>query len=425
MLKLHFKRSWLLPAVLLSCLIPAGSAVAQDSRNLLEDTKRLLELKAQKVEADVNDSIAEADRLAKSDPSRAAQQLRKTLVNLSDDLSLTARKRDALLQAVRERIEKFETEPTRKPAEKPPEVKTRPKGEEVRRSDESLQRDMDTIRALRSAGRTAEADRRLSELARGNPDNPAIMAAARIAGIKGAVAEGKSIEKERAENFTRVGNDLERTASIPVNDVNFPSDWKDRAGKRTAGPKMSAKEKAIMEALRTTTTIGPDELKKQPFEDVLKWLSKKMNVPVSVDKNILEAAGIAADTPITIEANQVTYRTILRKVLAEVNLTYIIKNETIQIMTPEAAANEMSIRSYSIADLIGFTNIGGGGLLTALQMSQNIQSLMSVITSTVEPQSWEINGQGGKGTISFFAPTMSLVVKQTSELHMVMGSGLK
>src|SRR5438552_463776 len=80
---------------------------AQDKRSeLLEETKRKLDLTAQKLQAEVSDNLAEAEKLAKTNPGKAAQLLRRTLVSVSDDVSMTANKRESLLKSLREQIQK-------------------------------------------------------------------------------------------------------------------------------------------------------------------------------------------------------------------------------------------------------------------------------------------------------------------------------
>ena len=54
-----------------------------------------------------------------------------------------------------------------------------------------------------------------------------------------------------------------------------------------------------------------------------------------------------------------------------------------------------------------------------LQMMQNAATLIALIQTTIEPSSWQVNG--GPGTIFFHAPTLSLVVRQTSEFHLTHG----
>jgi hypothetical protein len=400
---------------------------AQDKKSdLLEETKRQLDLKAQKLDAEVTDSLVDAEKVAKTDPAKAAQSLRRTLIAVSSDLSMTADKRDSLLKTLRDRIQKYDSDADRKVFEKPVEPKSSPKVDDKRRDDDRVKSELDAIRALQKAGRTAEADRGMADLARRYPDNPAVKAWSMVGSRKDQLAEADRIKKDRGEAFGRIGNEIERVVPIPEGGVAFPPDWKDRVAKRSSQPAMTKKEKAILEALQTQISV---EFNKQPISDVIEALSKKMNVTIMLDNAILDALGVAADTPVTVVGRDVSLRTILHKVLGEVGLTYIIEDETIKVVTPEMAKNKLVIRTYSVADLVWVGNTGIGGFLQPglqqLQLAANIQNLIGMIVTTIEPDSWEINGTGGKGTIAFYAPTMSLIVKQSAELHMAMGGAFK
>jgi hypothetical protein len=50
------------------------------------------------------------------------------------------------------------------------------------------------------------------------------------------------------------------------------------------------------------------------------------------------------------------------------------------------------------------------------------QALIDLITRTIEPQSWDENG--GRGTISYFAPVHALVVRNTLHVHEQIGGVL-
>jgi hypothetical protein len=50
------------------------------------------------------------------------------------------------------------------------------------------------------------------------------------------------------------------------------------------------------------------------------------------------------------------------------------------------------------------------------------QQLIDLITTTIEPDSWEVNG--GRGRIMFYAPLNVLVIRQTGEVHHQIGSTL-
>jgi hypothetical protein len=58
---------------------------------------------------------------------------------------------------------------------------------------------------------------------------------------------------------------------------------------------------------------------------------------------------------------------------------------------------------------------------TAAELS-NAQSLIDLITLTIEPDSWAENG--GRGTISYFAPVHALVVRNTLHVHEQIGGVL-
>ena len=75
------------------------------------------------------------------------------------------------------------------------------------------------------------------------------------------------------------------------------------------------------------------------------------------------------------------------------------------------------LAAMSPEELVGLVDFRLGPILTQIQMAQNIRQLIDLIQSTIEPSSWEANGRGGLGTIVFYPATMSLIVKQTAEVH--------
>ncbi len=53
---------------------------------------------------------------------------------------------------------------------------------------------------------------------------------------------------------------------------------------------------------------------------------------------------------------------------------------------------------------------------------QGAAQIIDLIQNSVEPQSWQVNG--GPGTIRFDPLTMSILVKQTAEVHFILAGGL-
>ena len=120
----------------------------------------------------------------------------------------------------------------------------------------------------------------------------------------------------------------------------------------------------------------------------------------------LDAAGVKYDTPITLKVKSVTVRTVLKMVLRDLGLTYVIKDEMIQVTTPDRAKDLMIIKVYSVADLV--------------RNRFEAAMLIDLIETTIEPQSWRANG--GTATIVYNPVTRSIVVKQTAEFHAALGS---
>ena len=84
-----------------------------------------------------------------------------------------------------------------------------------------------------------------------------------------------------------------------------------------------------------------------------------MKQPIILDKATMQDAGIDQSTATTVQpGTTVSARTALKMALANIGLTYVIKDNTIHVVTREKAANMMETRVYYIGDLV--TPLGGG-----------------------------------------------------------------
>jgi hypothetical protein len=283
---------------------------------------------------------------------------------------------------------------------------------------------MTEIRALQRDGRNAEANRLADELARRFPNNPAITAGRTTTGRAEAVADNRFTNQERNRGFLGASRDIERSAAkIVADDIEFPRDWAERIKKRTNGIKMTEKERQIIKALNT---LYPAEFNGLPFQEVINYLEKISGVPIAVDQQALREANVSyAESNVTFNVRKASLRAILHRVLGDLGLTYIVKDETIQVTSIAKAKETLSARAYYVGDLVGFTDLRLGPILTQLQAAALVNQLAVLITQTVEPDSWAVNGKDGLGTIAFDPITMSLVIRQTAEMHFVLGLGLR
>jgi hypothetical protein len=164
------------------------------------------------------------------------------------------------------------------------------------------------------------------------------------------------------------------------------------------------------------------DFKSEPLQNVIDYIQKQIGEPIIIPREILAEVNAAYDTPITIQGDRMSTRSVLKKVLGELNLTYVIKDQVIQVTTRERAKDMMTTRVYPVMDLVTSTNFSMGPVGNQLQMIQNINGIMNLIQTTIDPQSWAPNGPA---TIAFEPGTMSLVIRQSAEIHMMLGVGLR
>jgi hypothetical protein len=237
----------------------------------------------------------------------------------------------------------------------------------------------------------------------------------------GSLADNRLAKLDKDKALLGVGNEIYKSSTPPTMDYTLPADWVEKSKRRSKQVQLTQRERAILRELNTTRSV---EFKGETFQEVINYLSKTTGQTITVPKNVLESAGVTYDTPIKLELKNVTTRSILKKMLAELNLTYIIKDEAIEITTPEIASRTLTTRTYYVGDLVSvFQDRNLPPVYAQAQMVQQINSLAAMIINTYDPDSWQ--ARGGLGSITFDPVTMSFVVRQTAEMHYLMGVGMR
>ena len=109
-----------------------------------------------------------------------------------------------------------------------------------------------------------------------------------------------------------------------------------------------------MEASAKPMTL---DMKDSTLEAVIDYLKDKSGVQIIVPQKVLDEMMITYKTPVSVDLKQVTMRTILKKVLADVGLVYIVKDNVIQVTTPEIASKTLTTRTYYMGDLLTLTDV--------------------------------------------------------------------
>jgi hypothetical protein len=418
-MSLTVSRTRLAVLPLLGCLalLATGTAVAQPREDLLEQTRRLQQVAAQRLEADISGAIKEALSLAKTDRAKALAELQAAMTKLENDTNLKEDRRASLKRSLKLYIQSLEgasVSATRRDSDKIPITIHRADEERKTAEQEAVGRMLSQIGELRKEGRFTEANRLAAELQSRYPNNPAVTAGSRINSTADRVADARGLRLDKDGRWVAALNDVGKSAMPPLSDREFPKNWKELSERRNPS-KMTAKEKAIMTALSTPVTLN---FKDAPFQEVMDWIKTKFDIPVLVDKSALDEVQITYSTPVSIDVKGVALRTVLKKILGEMNLAYVIKDETLTVTSAARAKDMMVVRTYYLGDLVASLNPWLPPAINELQMLQNVQQLMTMIQA-IDPQSWQANN--GQGTIAFHAPTMSLIIKQSAEMHFRLG----
>jgi len=231
--------------------------------------------------------------------------------------------------------------------------------------------------------------------------------------------------RDREKGIIAIGKSIE-ASSIPTDrEIAFAKNWKELSDRRKemVSAKLTEGEAKLLKALNSTMTPNYD---RDEFKSVLNHLMDKSGITIIVDETSLDDAKVDYKDPVTFKLPaKVTVRTVLKKVLGDRGLTYIIKEGNVQVMTPKKAAEYTVVRTYQIDDLVAPISTNPqmmmmfGPQVQQFQMLQNAQMIINMIQSTIEPAYWQPNGPG---SITYFPATKSLIVRASSEIHYQMSS---
>lgn len=181
----------------------------------------------------------------------------------------------------------------------------------------------------------------------------------------------------------------------------------DRLAEVESGPPTTESIALERPTKRTETVIAalkqPVDIDCQgtPLAKVVELLSQTHGVPIQLHTRALEGVGISADTPVDCHLKDISLDSALRHLLRPLELTIIVRDEAINITTPEIADNTLAIRLYPVADLLD------------RRKQIDMDSLIDTITMNIGALDWA--DRGGAGEIQAFGG--QLVVLQTRDVH--------
>lgn len=281
------------------------------------------------------------------------------------------------------------------------------------------------------------------------------------------------LRSEKERGFWEQLDDVEQAAIVRVGDDNpmvFGEDWAKISKRRLDkyGNDMRSRtdeEKQIEESLSNKISLHFEDT---PLIEVIRYVRTATGTNVAIDLPAIEEEGVTTNTLVTIDVDNIMVQSALNLILEPLNLGYSIENEVLKITSKLQQQGKMVAAAYPVADLVvrmrsqnrepsnvftsnlfnadaqmsvssvggpqnsGMFQVGsgaqsqspfmmGGGSGMNAQLSGSGQeqfefdTLVDLLTSVVEPDSWQ--EVGGLGTIRSNETTLSLVIRQTQQVH--------
>lgn len=237
--------------------------------------------------------------------------------------------------------------------------------------------------------------------------------------------------------------------------------------------KKKATEVEIEHKLQTPVNLNFNET---PLKTVINDLRTWQGINIVLDDAALKEGYVSLEQPISLQLENVSLKSALKLLLDKVHLTYVVEDEVLKITTEAHSRGQMVTVVYPVADLvIPIPNFDGSSnsLMRSIEESQNPtnsmstssmstsgtaspyvppfslgggspvsnqnnggnfattrghpqalrnnpkltmeDTLMSLITNTVAPRTWD--RQGGQGSIDYFPMTLALAINQTPDIQ--------
>ncbi len=387
-----------------SCMRIAGLALAAlltataslPAQDYFEQKKRELAIQAQQTAADVATALEKSRQLEKTDAAEAKALLDKSLLSVSDSNALDDKQRAELRGKLLARLKEVN-------------ATMREQGSSAGTASKA------------AADKAARAEKELQESAKFNDQSKSIFdnAKSKIDTSKKMAEARSQVNQMQAKGFTDIALSVDKAAA-GTKEQRITDYFIQKSEKRKSS-NLSKSEVSLLKALNSTLSVDFD---KQGLKEVMNYLAEKTGINIFPDAASLKDAGVEDyDAKVSFKANKVTVRTVLKKVLADVGLTYVIKEGNLQVITPDRAKDYLVTRIYPVGDLVTPFDMRWGPVANQVQMMQQANSLIQMIVTTVDPATWVSPGGGGYGTIYFDPATKALVVRHTAEMHYMLGGG--
>lgn len=152
------------------------------------------------------------------------------------------------------------------------------------------------------------------------------------------------------------------------------------------------------------------EVKEVPFREAIEGLKKVLSVEIQFDRKALDEVGFDPEKKVTLELAGVSAASALDALMEREGLAWMPYGPMLLVTTPDEEANDPVVRVYDVRDLV--PRVEEDNVAQA-----DFDSLIEILTSCIEPSSWD--DAGGPGAIGpYEADELGvLVVAQSWLVH--------
>ena len=343
---------------------PGSPKKTQPTSGLAQEVLAMQEIEFQKLRSEgLKLSALANERFTKGQTDEAIAMLEEYLERLAD-AGIDSQKATLLKRSTEQRLQRFRMLKAQRDFET---AQVRQRTEVLERRDRArkaaehqqaqvteLMRQFNT--AL-SEGKYPEAEMLAMKAHELDPDDPATSAAVHIARIRKNQAEYRAIKDQR-EEFFRVGlNDAEKEGPPLTTDnpIHFDRERTLKSASRDPfqrGLSLRTKTDAERQIERKLQLPVVVDFQSKPLGEVINELRALSGLNMVVDSPALEEKGISLSKPITVPLTGVSLKSALNIILQQANLTYVIKDEALQITTEKHARGKQMRKTYGVADLV-------------------------------------------------------------------------
>jgi tetratricopeptide (TPR) repeat protein len=355
-------------------------AVQPGPEEVLQQSKNRIAVAEQRMTQQVDEVLRQARRQLTTDPDNAKEILKRVHNSVREDPDLGERVRQLLTNRVETALRNVETQGARIKRDREEQLKN--VADARRRLDveqskvaeeERLRRRVQTFVNLMNQARYEDAY--LQALAiqqdavssgRGVP--PAVTAGYDISLNANNFSQIQELRRLREERFLLTMMQVERS-HVPFPDeppIQFPplATWKlitDLRKEKYENSGLTEDDPATLKRLRDlksklSQSVTLDKIENMSLKDALEFISERYDVPILVDYTAFKVdnmeEGLDERTVKLPRMVGVSMGTVLRLLAAQVNGTYLIRRDYVEITTGNRAVAEKVIRVYPVADIV-------------------------------------------------------------------------